>query len=224
MAVLGRRTWPQLRNEALLRLGNPGATGMSSRVEYFMTAAYRDLALTYHHFELDVVDTSKALSTSNNEVALPTDCHIVVAVRLLAVGSGTILGFLKYHSTQALFGDYLAAVAPPKRYTRFASKLYVEKKPDAAYPIHIYYYKLPAAPDFTGAGSPEISEDMDEHLLEGTIRKAAPALGRPDIGSVQRELLVEWLGQQVRPDTVSEPLAGLPERQQTHRTLGGAQG
>ncbi len=223
MAAIARRAWSALRDEAILRLGNITATGFSARVEYFMTQAYFDLALMFHHHELDVIDTTKTLSTSNNEVTLPTDTYIVVSVRLKSV-AGVILGPLTFKDARSLFDDYTGVTAgQPKSYTRFASKLYVETKPDAAYPLEIFYYQLPTAPDFS-SGSPVTGRDMDDHIIERTLQLGWPAIARPDLGSIQGELLTEWLQRQVRSDLVGEPLPAMREKPLSGSSFGGVQG
>jgi hypothetical protein len=228
MAALTRRTWAQLQAETVKRLGNVDSTGtdgttFATRVNYWLRAAHLDLSTTYHHFELDQT-SPLTLSTSVNSVALPADCFIVVAARLKDAAGTTLLAQLTQKSFQALSDEYRATAAQPEFYARYGPNLYVNCLPSSAFKVDLFYYRLPAAPDFAGSGSPETGEDLDEHLMEGACRKAFPGLGRADLGDVGRQLLSEFLAMQPRPSVLDEQLPNLQERVQSPRTYGGAQG
>lgn len=228
MAVTARRTWAQLQAETVKRLGNVDSVGTDgvtfpARVAYWLWASLLDLALTYHHFELDATATL-TLSTASNLVALPADCYILIAARLKDPTGATFLRQLTLKQYQALANDYVGAPAQPSFYSRFGSNLYVETLPTLPFKVEVFYYRLPTAPDFSGSLTPDLGVDLDEHLMEGACRKAYPNLGRPDLGDVGRQLLSEFLAIQARPSLLDEPLPGLPERQQSGRTFGGPQG
>lgn len=228
MAVLTRRTWVQIQSETVKRLGNIDSVGTDgvtfpTRVGYWLYSGMLDLALTYHHFELDQ-STVTVLSTAVNSLPLPADCYIVIAVRLKDVTGAIFKRQLTYKQFQSLADDYVAQVAQPQFYSRYGSNLYVDTLPDAAYRIEIFYYRLPVAPDFTNSASPDLGVDLDEHIMEGACRKAYPNLGRPDLGDVGRQLLSEFLAIQARPSVLDEPLPDFPERKQSARTMAGPQG
>lgn len=228
MALLTRRTWAQIQAETVKRLGNVDSVGTDgvtfpARVGYWLWASLLDLALTYHHFELDATATL-TLSTSTNLVALPADCHIIVAVRLKDAAGATFLRQLSYKQYQALANDYVATPGQPAFYSRYGQNLYVEMLPSSAFKAELFYYQLPTAPDFAGSAVPALGVDLDEHLMEGACRKGYPSLGRPDLGDVGRQLLSEFLAIQARPSVLDEPLPGFPERKQSARTLAGPQG
>lgn len=223
MAVIVRRTWAQLRDEAIKRAGNLDATGFSGRVEYTLWAAWHDLTTTYHFTGLDKIDTSLVLSTSTNELALPTDCFIVVGVGLRSAAGTTYLGPMTPVDYRTLFQDYTATSGQPTRRARFGASLWFDKKPDAAYHIDLAYYRFATAPDYSST-SPELSSDVDEHLVEGALRKLFPAIGRPDIGEVNAQLLSEWLGFQVRPALAAASPAAHRLKPLDDTTTGGAQG
>lgn len=222
MAVLARRTWAQMLTELQLRLGNITATGFSDRLQYLLTASYYDLCTTYHHVELDKIDTSVSCSTSNNEITLPTDLFKLVGIRLKAVGGASILGPVVLEDYRLSSDLYTLTSGRPSRGGRFGTKFYFDKLPDAAYPLEIFYYRYPTAPDF-GATSPELGPDLDEHILQGAIRLGFPAIARGDLGDVSRTLLEEWLQAQVRASLL-EPLTALPERERTGTTYSRGQG
>lgn len=228
MAALARRKWSEIQAETVKRLGNPDSTGtdgtpFTTRVAYWLRAAHLDLCTTYHNFELDQT-TTLTLSTSSNSVALPADCFIVVAARLKDATGTTLLAQLTSKSFQVLSDEYRATPAQPEFCARYGQNLYVNCLPSSAFKVELFYYRLPAAPDFAGTGSPETGEDLDEHLMEGACRKAFPGLGRADLGDVGRQLLSEFLAMQARPSVLDEQLPNLQERIQSPRTYGGAQG
>ena len=222
MAAITRRTWANIRDEVIKRLGNITATGFSGRVEYSVWAAYQDIATTYHHFELDDVDTSLTCSTSTNDVSLTAGTFMVIGVRLKSV-AGAVLTGLESVDFRRLSDDYLATSGRPTQYSRFLNKLYFDKKPDLAYPLEVYRYKRCTAPDFSST-SPELDSDVDEHIIEAACRKLFPMIARPDIGEVNRQLMTEWLSMNVRPSLIDEPLPNMSERSRSATALAGAQG
>lgn len=224
MAVLARRNWKQLREETLLRLGNPSATGMSARVEYWLKAAYDELWSVYHHFEFDKIDTSLSLSTSTNELALPSDCFIAMQLILKSADGATFHGERINEDLRMVAAAYAGATGTPTMCARFGSKLYFDKKPSEAFDVELYYYRTGTSPDYSTPTSPETATDCDEHIIQWALRLAMPGLGRPDLGEVQRQLMTEWLAQQVRPATGESPLAARAERERVTTVHGGMQG
>lgn len=222
MAVITRRTWQAIETETIRRLAGQTQTGFSLRVDHWLWNAYRMLTSTYHFFELDKEDVSLTIASGANTLALPADCFAMIAMTLRV--SGAQVGEVQDYSFSALRSAYTATAGQPSRRSRFAGKLYFDVKADKSYDVDLYYYRTPADPDFaSGSAFPETSVDVDEHIIEGACRFANPAIGRPDLGDVDRQLLTEWLAQQVRPALVAEPLEAR-ERTETGRTLGGMQG
>lgn len=222
MAVLARRTWATILTETVLRVGNITSTGFDARLQHWLAASYQSLCTTYHHVELDALDTSKTASTAANTVTLPTDVFVLVGVRLRS--GSTILGPLVISDFRSVFDKYTAEVGVPTRCARWANTIYFDKLPAAAYNLDIYYYKYGTAPDFTTPTSPELDRDVDEHIIEGAIRLAFPALARPDLGDVHRQLLGEWASDQIRSPLSTPPLPNFAERERTTTTTSGAQG
>lgn len=223
MAALARRTWAQIQNETQRRLGGINSTGpdgvaFTTRIQYWLAASYLDLCLKYFHHELFKLDTSLTIASGGNTLTLPSDCFIVI-VLLLRSSATEYEGQVTDYSTVSLLGAYRGATAKPDRMGRGATKLYFNTKSDATYSTDLYYYRRPALPDFGGSDSPETAVEMDEHIMEGACRIANPAIGRPDHGDIGRQLLVEWLTDQVRPRLVDEPLK-MRERVETNRVIG----
>lgn len=224
MAAIARRTWAELRTEVVRRAQGIDATSFSSRVEYALWSAYQDLCLTFHHFELDKVDTSLSLSTSVNSLALPPDCYIVVGVRLRNAAGSAFVRQLSYKSPHVLLNEYRGAPGTPTQYTRFLNTLYFNLLPDTAYHVDLFYYRNPTAPDFSGSATPDTHPEVDEHLIQSALSLLFPALGRPDLAGQHLANLQSWLPMNSRPAIVVETPAGQRERYETPRAIGGAQG
>jgi len=223
MAVITRRLWSAIQTETIRRLAGINYAGFDTRVQYWLWASYLTLATTYHHFEFDKEDTSLTLSSGAYTLALPSDCFEVVAVTLRD-STGAQVGEAQQYSFSAMRSAYTAESGLPSRRARFGSTLYFDKKADANYNLDLYYYRLPTAPDFVSvSATPETGVDCDEYIIDGACALANPAIGRPDLGTVDREVLTTWLAMQVRTPMNTEGLEER-ERSETGRTLGGRQG
>jgi hypothetical protein len=220
MAAIARRSWAELATETQRRAGGINYAGPPSfltRVQYFLWASYLEICTKWYHHELFVLDATKTLSTSTNTLTLPTGVFILIA---MALRNGTAYsGEVAVYSGSALLGAYTAESGKPTRRTRGKATIYLDKKPDIAYAVDLYYYKYPDAPDFS-SGTPETGVDCDEAIISGALRYLNPAIGRSELGDVNRQLLVEWLSDNVRGHFVDEPLE-LRERMETDRKLGG---
>ncbi len=222
---MARRTFAALRTEHIQRAGRVGDTAYTTRAEELIKAAYFELALLFHHHELDAIDTSKTMAVGSNEVTLPTDVQVVMAVVLRAVADGAPIKALKLHESRYQFALYAAASGEPSAYTHFGAKLYTDKKAGAAYPLTIYYYKLPTEPDFTGAATSALSTPWDEVILEQSLADACgTALWRPDLAGVHQARVDRFLGGVPQPILRMNTLHGQPEAPTTGVPHGGAKG
>lgn len=222
MATITRRGWSTIEAEVQRRLGGNDASGFTTRIDYWVWSAYQQICLTYHHFELDKEDLTLTISSGVNTLSLPADCYAVIAMALRDA-TGVIVGEVSQYEFAATRGAYVADSGQPRRRARFGSKLYFDVKANQTYSVDLYYYRSPTAPDFTTSTTPETAADVDEHIIEGACRLANPAIGRADLGDVDRQLLADWLSQQIRPSLNQETLE-VRERFATARTLGGGQG
>lgn len=222
MATITRRGWSLIQDEAQRRLAGIASPGFTARIDYWVWAAYQQICLTYHHFELDSFSTSLSIALGASTLALPADCYAVIAMTLRD-GTGAYAGEVRQYELAAVRGAYVAASGRPSRRARFGSTLYLDMKADQLYNVDLFYYRFPTAPDFATNTAPETASDVDEHIIEGAVRLAHPAIGRSDLGDVDRQLLADWLSQQIRPSLNQETLEDT-ERAGAERTLGGAQG
>lgn len=224
MAALLRRTWADLKAEAIRRLGGRTEASFAARVEHWLDAAQLDLGLLFHHYELNRTDTALVLVTGQSTVTLPLDCYIVLGVALREPGGQPLfkrwltLQHLRY--VQANFSETRAV---PTEYARFGRDLQLNCNSDAAYPLLLRYYKVPAAPDFA-VGSPELARLWDEHLLEAAVAKGQGSVWRPDLAGVTGETLQAFLASQVQPALLAEVLPDRSTVPTTNRTHGGGQG
>lgn len=219
MAAITRRGWSAIKTEVTRRLKGLAQTGFDGRVEYWIQHAYLQMATTLHHHELDKT-TQLTASTSTNEITLPTDCYIGGSATLRNAAGTSILATLTYANPIVVKRDYKLTAGQPARWSRWGSKLILDRLPDLAYKVDFDYYATPAAPDFSTTSLPEFSWDCDEALIQWALALAKPEISVP---SVERELLSSWLAEQVRPSTL-DSLVDLKERPNTSRPRGGPQG
>ncbi len=221
MAVIARRGWSAIKAEVIKRVGNLTAAGFDARVEQWIWAAYLKLATGYHFFEFDA-SQDLAFAAGDSSKTLATDTYIILSVSL--VSGSTLLKSLRPSHAPSLLTDLSAAQAGrPSRYARYGSSLYLDCPCDQAYTLRVFYYQLPAAPDFATTATPAFASDVDEHLIEQAIRIIMPGIGRPDLGDINRQLLSDWLADQPRDPIQARPQTE-QERATTNRTIGGAQG
>lgn len=222
MAVLTRRTWANLRDEALKRIGRSGDSAASSRVEYWIDAVYRNLALTYHHYELDTELVDQALAEDADELALPADCYVLLAVRL-KTNAGVDIGRLLPERASFTIGARSSSTEQPKTYARFGAKIYFPAPADDAYKLDLYYYKVPTAPDFS-SGSPAWDRLWDEYLVQGACDLAMRGYWVPELAAGHAQSLAAFLDRVVNPQLASGILTDSEDRRTTDQPHGGAQG
>lgn len=205
--------------EARLRLGNAPATG---RADHFINAAYLRLALGYHHYELDKIDTSISCVVGTPTITLPTDCFTVIAVRI-RTGS-TLHPPLQPRDAHVLFGGRTTTNAKPAHYTRYLNLIHFNCPPDATYNVDLYYYRNPIAPDFASASATsELSWLWDEAILEGAVALGHKTVWRPDLGMADLETLSSWLARQAQPGIIEETLRDVPQKPRLGLSHGGVQ-
>ncbi len=224
MAPLARPTWAALKAEVLRRLGGRSEPSIGARVEQWLDAAQLDLALTFHHFELDTTEKAITLAMGSSTIDLPADCYIVLGVALMTPREETFRRWLTLQHLRYVQANFSIAEAEPAEYARFGSALLFNCPPDKNYPLLLRYYRFPSPPDFAGLASPELSRLWDEHLIEGALAKAHGALWRPDLAASQTQMLQEFLAAQVQPALLAELLPDRSTTPTANRTHGGAQG
>lgn len=195
MAPIARRTWAQIKTEAILRAGREDDANFAPRMEQFIAAAYLDLCHIIHHPELDKEDTSLTLTTSTHSFALPSTCYVLVGIWLRDPAGGAFLKAPVYRSPDLTYQEYIDEQRRPDNFSQFGRKVIFPSKPDLAYPTTLFFYADPTAPDF-GSGSPEINRVWDEHIIEGAVARALHAAWTPQEAAIEGELLESWLSRQ----------------------------
>lgn len=224
---MARRTFVNLRDEHILRAGRVGDSAYSTRAQEFLNAAYFQLATEFLHPELCATDTSQTATLYVNTIALPADCHVVVAAVLLQLipvqGLKPPLVSLALSEARYQFAAYTAVIGRPKEATRFGSTLYCDKRFDDTYPIVIYYLQKPAEPTYAGASS-ALAVQWDEAVLNRSLAVGLEALWRPDLAAVYEARLDKFLAGVPNPRLVEQPAHGMPDSLTRGRSLGGALG
>lgn len=225
MTVLVRREFHELRDEALKRIGRSSDSAASTRMERFMEAAYYRLALTYHHYELEDEDTATTASPSANTVAVPANTYIVLGVSLRAVSGGAFLKSLVFQSANSLLANADRATSRrPGEWGRVGETLFFDSKPDQAYPLSIYRYKRPAAPDFDAAANAvsELDPLWDEAIIELALMLGFTAYWSDDLAKLSGEALASFLKITAQPLLAQHTIH--PQVEAQGRPHGGAQG
>jgi hypothetical protein len=194
MTALVRRTWYQIRREVMERVSFKGASVSQERAERYIESAYFDIATLYHHYELDNTDATIVLTTGTSTEALPADTYSVFQVLLFTPVSLVFDSALLWQAPQAVLQKWSDTNAKPTIWTRWASDLVFPSPPDQDYPITLYYYKTPTAPDYA-SGSPETARHWDEHIIEGAVAKALGAIWEAGQLQTSAQLLAEYTGQ-----------------------------
>lgn len=222
MATITRRTWANLRDEALKRIGREGDSAASTRMEYRITDAYLALALTYHHFELDGLVSNQDVASGALSTALPSDCYIVTGVRLLDE-VGAHLQRLELEAQQFAFGTASSTAERPSSYVRWGSSLYFPAPTDDDYEVDIAYYKVPTLPDFS-SGSPDTHWLWDQAILGMAVAGGSVDHWASEVAAPHVETLNAFLERVVAPPLKMGSLRDVVDAMTVDRPHGGAGG
>lgn len=180
MAVLSRPTFADMETEVVRRLGGIDYTGFSTRVEHWIANAYSWAATSFHHIELDAVTSSPpTVSVGDPSYDLPSDCYIVLAVRL-----GTNYNrWLRPTNFEAITAKVLTTNGAPVEWSRFLDKVYFDRPPALETTAVTYYIKEPAAPDFSTPTSSALAAEWDELIVLKATILGLIGTWRPDLAS-----------------------------------------
>jgi hypothetical protein len=227
MAALTRRTWLNLRDDLMQRVGRGSVTAYEARAQELLAAAYFEICTLFHHYELDEEDASLTLSTTSNQLALPADTFGIFSFSVRHPGTGAWIATLTWEEAHSLLNRYQAVTKAPSegldRYTRYGSNLELPRLPDQAYKTTLRYYKVPAAPDFS-SGSPAIGRWWDQVILDYAEQMAWGTLWRPDLAQGVASRIQIYLENTPQPYLKDIPLFGAPESPTRATPHGGAQG
>lgn len=202
-----------MKTEHILRVGREDDTNYASRAEEFIAASYFFICNRWHHAELDSSSTSLALNTSNNTCSISTLSPGIVqgvALRQISGGSGAFIKMMTPRHFRDIVSRYNTTAGEPSYYARHGTNLFVDRLPDLAYELTIYYYDTePAAPDYA-SGSPAIGRAWDEAILEYSCYLAHKATDRPDLANTHLEMFSEQVETMPNPRLVEVLQAPLP--------------
>lgn len=195
---MANRTFVQIRDEVMTRLGRSGVSAFEPRAEALVKACWLEICQTWYHHELAVEPAAtETLAQDADNFALPSDTYLVFGVALKS--GSTLKGRLGWMRPMNLFGSRLGSSGLPEHYTRYQNKIYVERPADAAYTAEIYYYRQATEPDFNTPNSPDIDPLFDEVLVEWATAKGQGALWRPDLAGQGRQSLAEFWSRVAHP-------------------------
>lgn len=224
MAVLPRRTWDLLRDEAINRLAGAGkGTGFSDRVQEWMCSAYWYICQTYHHNVFNKFDNTLTLATGVNTLAVPADLFIPIWMLIRNPGASTVVHALTRDHIHKVLAETQDANATPTTWARRGDVFMFDRKPDANYEVDLFYYKQPTAPDYDTPTGPEIERVWDEYIIQLTLAMGWPGTWRFDFGQLSFQTLADFLQKQIQPPLLSG-ISEMPERPLVDQSAGGAQG
>ena len=224
MAPIVRRTFEELRDEALDRLGknNPPVV-FSNRVEQVMTSAYYDLSMTFHHYELHAT-FSDTLAAAASQIAIPDDLYIIMVIELFDGQDTTKIDTLVHQHLYSLIANRdFKETAQPIEYARSEEFIEFNTAADVGYTARVLYYKQPTAPDFDpAAASSELEWLWDEYIIQRTLALFWPSAFRFDFAQVAQQTMGEFLQRQIQLP-LQTGIRDFPQRLLSDEAVGGNQ-
>lgn len=214
---MANRNFDTIRDEVMTRLGRSGVTAMESRVEEWVTACWLEICQLYYHHELAVEPAAtETLSADSDNFSLPNDTYLVFGVALK--DGSTLKGRLGWMRPMNLFGRRTTTAGLPQHYTRYNSKVYVERPADQEYTAEIYYYRQATDPDYDTPNATDVDPLFDEVLVEWATARGQGALWRPDLAQYGYQTLQQFWSRVANPplaagvqrDRDDEDVSGVP--------------
>lgn len=228
MADQTRQSWSDILSEFIHRAGmnDETASDFPDRARTFLTSAYLDVCLLWHHFELDTVDDTRDFVVGDLGITLPNNLYSLFAVDIFTPDpERCFIHTLEFEEAHVLITGKESKSGQPTKYTRFENKILVERCPDLAYGTEIYYYRMPDPPDFDSTITfPETHWLWDNHIIEAALAISHGAVWRPDLGQMNLQSLAGFASSSAQPPLSSKPLHPQPERPTRTTPHGGAQG
>lgn len=223
MAPIARRTWAEIATEVTTWCGGYDYTGFSTRVQYAIDAAYREIATGWHHFELEAA-TNATVATNDTTVTLPTSPATFIVMGLYRPSTATLGNMLDQQSFAALSAQFSSTAETPTKYCRFGSVLLLNCPciVGAAGTWVVRHYTFPTAPDFS-SGSPATAWLFDDIIIQGAVAKMMNRVWRPDLGAFGLQTMQAWLQSQPQPALIDQALGERPDLPTASRPLGGQQ-
>lgn len=220
---MSRLQFSDIKTEVIRGLGNPTDTNNSARVEQWIKQEYYRFSLTWHHPELDREDTGRSLAEGEASVLLPDDCYVVFGVGLFDPGTSSFGRWVSNHDARSIQSVYNPARSEPTGVARFGSTLRFNCAAEATYPLLIWYYRQPEAPDFTD-GTSELGELWDDVLIQAALIRGHERYWRPDLAANYDQKLGQVLGLIPQPPLATQDLPDRPVRSLKSETFMGLQG
>lgn len=205
MAPIIRQTWSEMRDETLRRMGKLNVPDWGPRMERFLASSYYDIAVTFHHYELEKAIQLGVPATDQEatwrfsaDVGYPEgDLYSIMAVRLTDPDDGRIYQ-LGQENVKFTWSERRASGRPEKWARASNDSLLLDRPADKAYLLEVYCYTYPTPPDFAASDPSELGPVWDEHIMQRAMFLAAPATWRYDMSQVQVQTLQEFLQAQAQ--------------------------
>lgn len=171
---MARRTWAQIKSEAILDLKN--RTDIGTRVENWLREAFLEVAYGYRFHELEGTATFTLLSANEKTFAAMgvTDLKFILSLRDTTNKRRIIPASFRYL-------DNLADnVTVPRYYCRFASGLLFDGSPSTSVSYRMRYKRKVTEPVYAGDVYPDTPEEWDEVIRLLAVSRGHHALHEAD--------------------------------------------
>lgn len=167
---MARRTWGQIKSEAVLELKN--RTDISTRMEGWLRESFFEAGYGYKFHELENTATFTLLNVNEKTFAAMgiTDLKFILSLRDTTN---------KRRITPATFRyiDNLADnITQPHYYCRFATSLLFDGSPSTSISYRLRYKRKITEPVYTGSVYPDTPEEWDEVIRLLAVSRGFQAL------------------------------------------------
>ena len=228
MAPLIRMTWTEMRDEVQLRMGKQNVTDWTPRMERFLTAAYYDIAMTFHQYQLEsiveltVLEDADLVSWGSDPAVIYPNGEIYSIMGARLRDDDGVPYQLTQENIRFTFNERREK-GRPERWARTTPKsLLLDRPSNQDYFVDVYAYVYPPPPDFVAPVPSVLDQLWDEHIMQRAMFLAAPATWRYDMSQVQVQTLQEFLQAQPQLPTKGS-LVARAEVPLTSQNTGGSQ-
>lgn len=180
---MARPNFDAMVTEVTRRLGGINYTNADSRIREWVTASYFEIALRWHHHELDEIDVTQTLGEGDNAISVPSACHILTGVGFNDPGASTFKKWVTPRDIHIIQATFSEAKAEPSHYARFGDEIFFNSHSDASYPVKLLFYRKPDEPVYTtDTTTSELGVEWDELIEEYATALGYFASWRPDLG------------------------------------------
>lgn len=189
---MARRTFNDLDAELLLRLANRTDVTSAMRAN-FIKDAYLDVAMLFHHKEIEKIDTTSQI-TSGQDNCTPAATDFWFPMTIRNVTDGYLIRLTSREEVERL---QTKPTSRPYKYHWFGGILYFESFADTTKSLKIWYKRKPV--DFSGTQSSELDELFDPIILILAAKQGFETVRDFDEADQQEQLFTREISRKKLP-------------------------